>query len=129
MKLKELKLWNKFHGTADQKFHDYLKKHKDVDKALEAAEKDILGSETNDILESETNPNTKKQKLMKAGRWNFIKNKAIPLPFKSEPEAIHTATVPPVPTASNSPSLAPLQLTALFMVMLATTAVVGSPIT
>lgn len=98
MKLKELKLWNKFHGTADQKFHDYLKKHKDVDKALEAAEKDILGSQTNDVLEAETNPNTKKQKLMKAGRWNFIKNKAIPLPFKSEPEAIHTGTVPPVPT-------------------------------
>ena len=111
MKLKEINLWSKFHNSPDQRFHEYLKKHKNVDAAIEAATIDFaqknpwVAIDNNVSSEQEQSSpakkESKKQKLVKTGRWNFLKNKAMPAPltpYGGEDEIIYTGKVPPPPT-------------------------------
>lgn len=98
MKLKEIRLWNKFHNTPDQRFHEYLKKYKDIDKAIEAASIDFFPQiEDNTVVSNAT----KKEKLVAQNRWNFIKRKAMPAPIQpyvGESSVPRSSDVPPIPT-------------------------------
>ena len=90
MKLKELKLWNKFHNTPDQKFFEVLKKYKDVDKAIER----LLASNGSIEPEAVLPEPTKKEKLILEGRWNYIKNCPVK---KSTPPPSSRPAAPPTP--------------------------------
>jgi FkbM family methyltransferase len=102
MQLKELKLWNKFHNTPDQRFFEYLKKHKDIDKAIIDAKATMGDIAVPVPTAQQATPTNKKEKLVSQHRWNFIKRKAMPLPHKThdlEPDIIYTGR-PPVVAAS-----------------------------